>query len=189
MITYRPPTPQELQQHLASWQEAPLSYRHREGVENPPFEDFIDDEHRVLLGRGEEVYQRACAALDAWCMFPPWAVVHPLEAPQKTGQVVAMVTQICGLWWINPCRVLHRCDSLRRHGFVYGTLPEHTECGEERFMVEQLPDGSVWYEIRAFSRPRHWMAWLGFPLARWWQLRFVRDSQTLMKRMCAGGLL
>jgi uncharacterized protein (UPF0548 family) len=185
MITYRPPTPQELQQHLASWQEAPLSYPHREGVENPPFEDFIDDEHRVLLGQGEEVYQRACAALDAWCMFPPWAVVHPLGAPQKPGQVVAMVTQICGLWWINPCRVLHRCDSLHRHGFVYGTLPEHTECGEERFMVQHLPDGSVWYEIRAFSRPRHWMAWLGFPLAPWWQLRFVRDSQTLMKRMCA----
>jgi len=93
-----------------------------------------------------------------------------------------MVVSICGLWWINPCRILKRCDDGNRHGFVYGTLPEHTECGEERFMVEMLADGSVWYEIHAFSRPRHWMAWVGFPLARWWQCRFVRDSQAAMRR-------
>ena len=185
MIAYRPLTPRELQQHLASWHEAPLSYPHRQGVDKPPLAGFIDDEHQVLLGRGEEVYQRACAALDAWYMFPPWAVVHPLEAPQAPGQVVAMVTHICGLWWVNPCRILQRCDTAHSHGFVYGTLPEHTECGEERFQVVRRPDGSVWYEIRAFSHPRHWMAWLGFPLARWWQLRFVRDSQAIMKRMCA----
>lgn len=34
--------------------------------------------------------------------------------------------------------------------------------------------------IRAFSRPRHWLAWAAFPLARWWQCRFVRDSQRRM---------
>lgn len=140
------------------------------------------DVHRIRLGSGVAAYQQACQALDAWIMFPAWAVVHPFAAPQNTGQIVAMVVRICGLWWINPCRILKRCDSANRHGFVYGTLPEHTECGEEQFMVERLSDGSVWYEIRAFSRPRHWMAWIGFPLARWWQLRFVRDSQSAMSR-------
>lgn len=183
MITLQPPSSSLLQQNLALWQEAPLSYDHRRGVEHPPQEGFMAEEHRVRLGSGSVFYRQACRALDAWQMFPAWAMVRPYLAPQQPGQVVAMVVKISGVWWTNPCRILHRCDSPSRHGFVYGTLPEHAECGEERFMVEMLSDGSVWYEIRAFSRPRHWLAWIGFPLARWWQLRFVRDSQAAMLKL------
>jgi hypothetical protein len=79
-----------------------------------------------------------------------------------------------------------RCDSAVTHGFVYGTLPEHAECGEEQFLIRHEPDDSVWYVIRAFSRPRHWLAWLAFPLARWWQCRFVRDSQAVMVKRAGG---
>jgi hypothetical protein len=102
--------------------------------------------------------------------------------PLPWHSIVAMMVRICGLWWINPCRILRRCDSEHTHGFVYGTLPEHAECGEEQFVIERRPDGSVWYVIRAFSHPRHWMAWIAFPLARWWQCRFVRDSQRRMQQ-------
>lgn len=169
---------------LAALHGERLSYSHRGGVDNPPQSGFIPDQHRCLLGRGEGVYQKACAALDAWTMFPAWTLVYPLEPSQQPGQIVAMTTRIMGVWWINPCRILQRCDreagDVRRHGFVYGTLPQHAECGEERFRVEMLPDGFVWYELRAFSRPQHWLAWLAFPIARWWQLRFVRDSQAAM---------
>lgn len=183
MISLQPPTSSLLLKHLESWNDEPLSYEHTTGIEHPPADGFILDIHRVRLGAGLKAYQEACAALDAWVMFPTWAVVHPIGSPQLPGKLVAMVTCICWLWWINPCRILRRSDDETHHGFVYGTLPEHTECGEERFMVEMLADGSVWYEIRAFSRPRHWLAWIGFPLARWWQLKFVRDSQAAMRRI------
>lgn len=183
MISRRQPTSSSVGKLLALWDQAPLSYDHRKGVEDPPRSGFIPEDHRVCLGAGSAVFHRARRALDAWTMFPDWAHVYPELAPQKPGQLVAMVVQIFGLWWVNPCRILTRCDSASRYGFVYGTLPEHSECGEERFMVEMLPDGSVWYEIRAFSKPQHWMAWIGFPLARWWQLRFVRDSQAAMKEV------
>jgi uncharacterized protein (UPF0548 family) len=175
MLSLRPPAPERLQEWLEAWKNEPLSY-------TPPLTDgFIDDEHAVKLGCGEEIYRRACEALDAWVMFPVWAEVSRLEDKgQEVGQIVAMMTRIGGLWWVNPCRILRRCDSVRTHGFVYGTLPEHAECGEEQFIIEQRSDGSVWYVIRAFSHPRHWMAWMGFPLARWWQCRFVRDSQRRM---------
>lgn len=180
MISLRKPAPERLLGLLESWRDEPLSY-------TPPLTDgFIADEHAVRLGSGEVVYGAACEALDAWVMFPAWTHVARREAKgQEVGQIVAMVVQICGLWWVNPCRILRRCDSAHMHGFVYGTLPEHAECGEEQFIIEQRPDGSVWYVIRAFSHPRHWMAWLGFPLARWWQCRFVRDSQTRMKEAVA----
>lgn len=175
MLSLKRPAPEELMPRLDAWKDELLSYQ-------PPFAGgFIADEHEVRLGYGEELYRQACAALDAWQMFPAWAEVGRREDKgQQPGQIVAMVARICGLWWVNPCRILRRCDSAHTHGFVYGTLPEHAECGEEQFVIERRPDGSVWYAIRAFSHPRHWMAWLGFPLARWWQCRFVRDSQRRM---------
>jgi uncharacterized protein (UPF0548 family) len=38
----------------------------------------------------------------------------------------------------------------------------------------------VWYDIRAFSRPRHVLARLGYPLTRRTQKRFARDSVAAM---------
>ena len=176
MICLQKPTPERLRHLLESWSDEPLSYT------TPLRDGFIADEHHERLGSGEETWREACEALDAWRMFPAWAEVSRQAIKgQEAGQIVAMMVRICGLWWVNPCRILRRCDSEHTHGFVYGTLPEHAECGEEQFVIERRPDGSVWYVIRAFSHPRHWMAWLGFPLARWWQCRFVRDSQRRMQ--------
>ena len=179
MLFLHKPSTERLLELLAVWKDEPLSYV------MITESGFIADDHEVRLGSGEDVYERACRALDEWVMFPVWAKVirHEISG-QKVGQIVAMMVRICGLWWVNPCRVLRRCDSGTTHGFVYGTLPEHAECGEEMFAIERRADGSVWYVIRAFSRPRHWMAWAGFPLARWWQCRFVRDSQRRMISAC-----
>jgi uncharacterized protein (UPF0548 family) len=136
------------------------------------------------VGQGAEDFFKARAALRSWKMFPKWVQVLPPDALQEPGVLFASVMQILGLVWINPCRILECIDEqsemCRRAGFVFGTLPSHAESGEERFLVELLPDGSVWYELMSFSQPRHWMAWVGFPLARWWQLKFVRDSQARM---------
>jgi uncharacterized protein (UPF0548 family) len=68
-------------------------------------------------------------------------------------------------------------------GFAYGTLPDHVERGEERFTVEwrKDEDDSVWYEIYAFSRPKHPLARIGCPIARMLQKRFVRDSLAVMR--------
>lgn len=176
MPSLRKLSSEQQRERLESWRAAPLSYH------TPMNEGFVADRHEVCLGNGEATWKLACAALDSWRMFPAWAEVARLQDQgQEPGQIVAMVTRICGLWWVNPCRILRRCDSATTHGFVYGTLPEHAECGEEQFMIEKRADGSVWYVIRAFSRPQHWMAWLAFPLARWWQCRFVRDSQRRMQ--------
>lgn len=180
MLFLHKPSTECLHELLSVWQNESLSY------EMITESGFIADTHEIQLGSGEDVYEQACRTLDEWVMFPAWAEVARREIRgQKAGQIVAMMVRICGLWWVNPCRVLRRCDSETTHGFVYGTLPEHAECGEEVFAIERRADGSVWYVIRAFSRPRHWMAWAGFPLARWWQCRFVRDSQRRMTSACA----
>ena len=41
----------------------------------------------------------------------------------------------------------------------------------------------VWYEIKAFSRPRYWAARLAFPIARYFQRKFVVESLANMKKV------
>jgi uncharacterized protein (UPF0548 family) len=43
-------------------------------------------------------------------------------------------------------------------------------------------DDSVFYDLYAFSRPNHFLAKLGYPLARRLQRRFARDSLQAMVR-------
>lgn len=73
-----------------------------------------------------------------------------------------------------PCRVVWAVEGPKRAGFAYGTLPGHPECGEESFVVEVADDGSVWFEVRAFSRPGRWFTRLAGPLGRWVQQWMTR---------------
>lgn len=143
------------------------------------------DHNRVSLGHGEEDFAAACAALRAWRMFPrPWTAIAPESAPIQEGQLLAMQARACGFWWLNACRIVYVVDEevpVRRFGFAYGTLRAHVEQGEECFSVELHRDGGVWYDLRAFSRPRFWPVRLAKPLARRLQWRFVRDSQRAMQ--------
>lgn len=145
------------------------------------------DHNRVALGKGPAVFEAACAALRCWQMFPaPWTRIHPPNTLIQTGNVVAMLARVFGLWWLNACRIVYVIDEkepVRRFGFAYGTLPGHVERGEERFAIEWDKDDVVWYDVRAFSRPRYWPVRLAYPLARRLQRRFVRESQARMREI------
>ena len=90
------------------------------------------------------------------------------------------------LWSLNACRIVYVVDEsqpIRRFGFAYGTLPDHVESGEERFVVEwDEASDEVWYDIFAFSRPRHPLIRLGNPYMRRLQQRFGRESAAAMAR-------
>jgi uncharacterized protein (UPF0548 family) len=148
--------------------------------------DYTLDHNRIQLGAGETDFLAACAAIRAWKMFPPpWTRISPERTPIREGEVVAMQAHALGLWWMNACRIVYAIEEsapIRRFGFAYGTLPAHVEQGEERFSVERRADDTVWYDVRAFSRPRYWPVRLARPLARRLQRKFVRDSQRAMRR-------
>ena len=75
---------------------------------------------------------------------------------------------------------------VQRFGFAYGTLPEHAECGEERFNVGwHESDDAVWYDIPAFSRPQQLLPRWGYPFAHRPQKRFARDSAAAMRAATA----
>ena len=151
---------------------------------------FDHDHNRVRLGSGEAVFAAACAALRRWQMFPSaWTEIYPPDASITAGTVVGMMARCYGGWWLNACRIVYVINEggpVRRFGFAYGTLPEHVECGEERFLIEwRRADDTVWYDLRAFSRPRHPLVRLAYPLARRLQRRFARESLAAMVAVTA----
>jgi uncharacterized protein (UPF0548 family) len=111
-----------------------------------------------------------------------WVEVHGTEAPLAPGLTVAPLAHAFGVWFLNACRVVYLLDEERRFGFAYGTLADHAERGEECFLVERREDDSVWYDLLAFSRPGHWLTWLGFPVVRGLQKRFAAGSLAAMAR-------
>jgi uncharacterized protein (UPF0548 family) len=94
------------------------------------------------------------------------------------------MARLFGLWTVNMCRIVRTTDEdgpVASFGLAYGTLVGHAETGEERFRVEwDHADDSVWYEIRAVSKPGSWLTRLGYPLTRRLQRRFGRDSMRAM---------
>lgn len=142
---------------------------------------YNNDFNFIELGRGEAAWEAAKEAVRQWKMFPGgWACIFPDDTPIREGEVVAMSAQVLGFWWLNSCRIVYVIDNEHQFGFAYGTLPGHVECGEELFMVEKTPDGLVRYVLKAFSKPRFWMARIGYPLARMYQWMFVRESKRSM---------
>jgi uncharacterized protein (UPF0548 family) len=142
---------------------------------------YDNDFNFVELGHGDAVWEAAKAAIQQWKMFPGgWACIWPEDTPIQVGEVVAMQAKVMGLWWLNSCRIVYVVDNQDKFGFAYGTLPGHAECGEELFMVEKTSNGTVRYIIKAFSRPRVWVARLGYPIARAYQRKFVRESKASM---------
>ena len=151
---------------------------------------FTFDHRRTRLGDGDDVFDAAADAVMRGQMFPDgWFVSALPLRPLAVGDVMTIAARCGGLWWANAARIVYLVDEHdergRRRGFAYGTLRTHVERGEERFMVEQLPDGSVWYDLAAYSRPRHLLIWATYPLARFMQEKFRRHSAAAMKRVVA----
>jgi uncharacterized protein (UPF0548 family) len=187
MFSIRKPSAEVLGSFLAEQARLEFSYPFVGQTAASPPAGFKVDRTRQKLGSGEAVFTAARRALERWEQFRLDRLeLWPRETPIRTGEVVAVVARICGVWWLNACRIVYTIDAagpVRRFGFAYGTLPDHAETGEERFSIEwDQSDDSVWYDILAFSRTRHPLARLGYPFARLTQRRFARGSAAAMVR-------
>jgi uncharacterized protein (UPF0548 family) len=186
MFFVREPSNQAISAFIADQRDRRFSYEAVGATANIPSCDYTIDHNRIELGAGEETYQRAVENLKCWRQFDlGWTEIVPSNVPVEVGSVVAVKARAFGTWSLNACRIVYLINDeespVRRFGFAYGTLPSHVETGEERFTLEwHKEDDSVWYDILAFSRPRHPLVRMSFPLARLLQRRFVRES---MKRM------
>jgi uncharacterized protein (UPF0548 family) len=143
--------------------------------------------HRDPIGRGEGDYRRAVAALRRWAMYEiPWTVLCWPDRPLEPGVTVGVLVWHFGFWSLNPCRIVYTLEEeseVERFGFAFGTLPGHSEAGEERFTVAwRRADDTVWYEIYTFARAHHPLVRIGSPLLPRVQFRFGRESVAAMRR-------
>jgi uncharacterized protein (UPF0548 family) len=183
------PSDAQILRFISSQRDLPFSYAEVGATREGPPDGYTIDRNRVKLGRGEEVFARAVAAIRSWNHFDlGWVKIVPADTPLEVSSVVAVLTRQFGLWSLNACRVVYLFDEtmpVRKFGFAYGTLPDHVEQGEERFTIEWHPNDEVWYDILAFSRPKKLIVKLGLPLTRLLQKRFARDSKRRMVSLCS----
>ena len=184
------PAPKRIERFLALQRTRTFSYREVGQSRKGAPAGYQVDHNRVQLGEGRAAFARAVEAIRSWKMFDlGWVSAHPSTAPIVPGITVAIRVRHLGFWSLNACRIVYTIDDegpVVRFGFAYGTLPDHAERGEERFTVEwHHDDGSVWYDIFAFSRPNLPLSRLGSPYARMLQRRFARDSKRAMAKAAA----
>ena len=184
MFLLHRPSPSFIERFLHMSRDLPLTYGPvglaRGGAAGYDFDDTV-----AVIGRGRSEFDRARTALGGWMHFDlPWVQVFPRGAPIATGTTVAVLIRHLGFWSLNGARVVYQLDtSDTRFGFAYGTLPNHSEQGEEVFEVRfDETSGHVTYRLSAASRPRAALARVGYPVVRILQARFRRDSARAIAR-------
>jgi uncharacterized protein (UPF0548 family) len=195
MICFRRPTDLEIREYLSRQADQPYSYSPTGGTRDvaPIRHGWDTDCHEALLGHGEATFQKAKQAIDTWQMFPrEITTVFGHKTPRENHTVAVLYrANPLPLYLLMPARIVYLIDDprtcgnrhIQRYGFAYGTLPDHPECGEERFLVEwDRNDDSVHYDLVAISRPNHWFVRLGYPYTRHQQARFRRLSGLAMQR-------
>ena len=186
MFRITEPSEQDAVEFVSGQRSLPFTYD-EVGATNktPPAVGYKVDHNRVQIGTGEAIYKKGVEALKSWRQFElGWVTIVPRGVPIEVGATVAVKARAFGTWSLNASRVVYTIEEHRRFGFAYGTLPDHVECGEERFLIEWLPDDSVSYDILAFSRPRHPLVRLSAPLARMLQKQFARGSLSKIRQIC-----
>lgn len=182
MISLRLPSATQLGKFLQSQENQSFTYQPlRQTAQAIRVAHYDNDQLRVRIGHGDTDFNNAKIAIQRWQMFPrTWTRILPGTPPIQENTTVVMCARFLGIWWRNACRIIYIIDQPNRYGFAYGTLPAHMESGEELFLVFKDENDEVWYEIKAYSRPRHWLAKLAYPLMRLLQARFRRDSAQQM---------
>ena len=184
MFLLRKPSDLQIRAFVTAQQQSDYSYTPL-GItrDSSASTGYTVDHNRVQLGSGAQCFDAAVRAIRQWKMFDlGWVQLFSDRTPIEKGSTVAVVVRHLGFWSMNACRIVYVVEEHEKFGFAYGTLAEHAERGEERFMVERNhDDDSVWYDLLAFSKPGP-LARLGYPYARRMQKKFAQDSKRTMQR-------
>ena len=147
---------------------------------------YRHDRHQMVVGQGDETFQRAGEALRRWAVHRGAGLTVCPEVPDlREGVTIVLALALPVVTMVASCRIVYVVDVPGAFGFAYGTLPAHPERGEEAFVVRQGPDGAVTFTITAFSRPRHPLARLGGPLTRRIQVQTTRRYLDALRAFAA----
>ncbi|KAK9129337.1 hypothetical protein Sjap_009824 [Stephania japonica] len=192
-LSWTRPSPEQQKSCLDRSPTGSFNYdsKHR-GVSAKPFssslqeslskDGFSINHNRVLLGLGLSTFDKGKAALQSWKHFGlNWAFVDP-KTPVETGVKLCVCVKEFLPWLLMPLQVayvnqIREPKSLKASfGFGSGTLNGHLLSGEERFSIEMDEKNQVWYEVLSFSKPAHFLSFVGYPYVLLRQKYFAHQS-------------
>jgi uncharacterized protein (UPF0548 family) len=175
-VTVVRPSEERLQQLHRRLADRPVTCDGVGSTEDGPLPSgYRHDRESIVVGTGPEAWNAGRVALTTWKAHQHAGVaISPADALLEAGTVVIATTRLGPIWVVAPCRIVYTTNETDRFGFAYGTLPGHPEEGEEAFHVQRRADGSVSFEIVAFSRPATWLVRLAGPIGRAAQVRATR---------------
>ena len=146
---------------------------------------FHTYERRVPLGTGSDRWTFAAHAVKRWGVKTRSGfTVEDEFRVSATGDPVAVgdrrwLVAHLGPWKVRePIEVVAVVDEPDRQGFAYGTLTGHPLRGEEAFIVERLPDGSLWLTVRSATRRQTGRWGFAYPAVlvaqRFYRRRYLR---------------
>jgi len=136
----------------------------------------------VLVGRGEECWSQARAALLSWeVKTRSGFAVEPAsgsDAGVRDGADYWLVAAVGPLRIREPARVVGVVDRPDRCGFAYGTLEGHPVSGEEAFVLHRGDDGVVRLTLRSVTDLGAGRGLVALPAVlvaqRWYRRRYAR---------------
>lgn len=186
------PQQQTIDKFLADRVSDDFSYSEIGATKSNAPSGYVVDHNRIKLGSGSSDYEHAKGAIRQWKMFDfDWVELFFDDTPIEVGQTVGILVSHFGFYSLSAARIVYTISEsaeIERFGFAYGTLREHAEIGEERFSVEFHHDsGEVWYDLYAFSKAGSLLTRVGYPLSRYLQRSFARNSKKAMLEFVANG--
>lgn len=157
---------------------------------------FRPMQHRIRVGTGEAAFHRLAEGILTFELHRR-AKLRIAAAPRaEVGESVVVGFGLGDFRLNAPCQVVwvekvqnqnenENEDGDRRAGFGYGTLPGHPESGEESFAAVLAADGSVFFELNAYSRHANWFYRLGAPVARFCQELVTRRYLAAARQLAA----
>ena len=152
--------------------------------------------HRIRVGTGEAAFRRLAEGILTFELHRH-ARLRIQAAPRAAVGGVVMVgfglgdlrlNIPCEVVWVEDAKANNKNDDggARRAGFGYATLRGHPECGEESFAAVCEADGSVFFELHAYSRHGNWFYRAGAPVARFCQELVTRRYLEAARQLAAG---
>lgn len=144
-----------------------LSYPDRGMTENSENTEGYRSMHVFeRVGHGRAAYEALAEGIMGWKLHELAGLrVVPDVPVVQVGSRVELGVGAGPARITAPCRVVRLIEEATREGFAYGTLPGHPESGEESFAAVLEEDGSVYLELKAFSKHSNWFYRLGAPVA------------------------
>ncbi|WP_372698950.1 DUF1990 family protein [Arthrobacter sp. JSM 101049] len=147
---------------------------------------------RVRAGTGEGDFRRLADGILAWELHRGAGLDVPSNTPRAAPGIRVVSRMGIGPVRIPaPCRVLWSVEpdgaGPRRAGFGYGTLAGHPVAGEESFTAVLEGDGSVWFELLAYSRPANVVMRAAAPVTERTQMFITRGYLRSAAGLADGG--